>query len=118
LRQQRRAWLGFEVGGNPDDCSIRQTANFEPLGLAGLAYWYGIYLLPIGIQRDAAGHRHRSITPSTGIQTPGLTGHQHLSCRLPPGEKICRVQVDHWSRYRRTEGKLTWRQGKTLSCHS
>ena len=23
---------------------IRQTAIFDPMGLAGLAYWYGLYL--------------------------------------------------------------------------
>jgi hypothetical protein len=42
-----RAWLEFEIvpserGGG---CQIRQTATFDPLGLAGLAYWYGIWPL-------------------------------------------------------------------------
>lgn len=42
-----RAWLEFEV--RPDDggdgSTIRQTAEFDPVGLSGLAYWYGIYPL-------------------------------------------------------------------------
>ena len=39
-----RAWLQFEVAPKPDGRSeIRQTAIFEPSGLAGLAYWYGLY---------------------------------------------------------------------------
>jgi hypothetical protein len=38
-----RAWLQFEVEGEADRSTIRQTAIFEPLGLAGLAYWYFLY---------------------------------------------------------------------------
>jgi hypothetical protein len=39
-----RAWLQFEV--SPADGTgslIRQTAIFEPRGLWGLVYWYGLY---------------------------------------------------------------------------
>ena len=38
-----RAWLQFEVSGDDARSVIRQTAIFEPLGLAGLAYWYALY---------------------------------------------------------------------------
>ena len=38
-----RAWLQFEVLGDGDRSVIRQTALFEPRGLAGLAYWYALY---------------------------------------------------------------------------
>jgi hypothetical protein len=40
-----RAWLEFEV--TPDDAGskIRQTAIFDPVGLSGLLYWYGVYPL-------------------------------------------------------------------------
>lgn len=41
-----RAWLEFEV--TPTDaghCVLQQTALFDPLGLGGLLYWYGIYPL-------------------------------------------------------------------------
>lgn len=52
-----RAWLQFEIEpvdgesgdgppqGTPVRCRIRQTAIFDPEGLAGLAYWYALYPL-------------------------------------------------------------------------
>ncbi|MFO0912077.1 MAG: SDR family oxidoreductase [Pirellulales bacterium] len=40
-----RAWLEFEVTPSDAGSTIRQTAIFDPLGLAGLLYWYGIYPL-------------------------------------------------------------------------
>jgi hypothetical protein len=38
-----RAWLEFQVEGKDDGSVIHQTAVFDPIGLAGLVYWYGIY---------------------------------------------------------------------------
>jgi uncharacterized protein YbjT (DUF2867 family) len=38
-----RAWLEFEVVDAEGGATIRQTAVFDPAGLAGLIYWYGIY---------------------------------------------------------------------------
>jgi hypothetical protein len=40
-----RAWLEFEVTSSDQGSTIRQTAIFDPLGLGGLLYWYGIYPL-------------------------------------------------------------------------
>jgi len=40
-----RAWLEFEVSESGGGSTLRQTAIFEPLGLAGLAYWYLVYPL-------------------------------------------------------------------------
>jgi uncharacterized protein YbjT (DUF2867 family) len=40
-----RAWLEFEVTGTEHASTIRQTALFDPVGLAGLAYWYALYPL-------------------------------------------------------------------------
>jgi hypothetical protein len=40
-----RAWLDFEVEGDESGSTLRQTAIFDPVGLAGLAYWYLIYPL-------------------------------------------------------------------------
>ena len=40
-----RAWLEFEVTPCEHGSTIRQTAIFDPLGLSGLLYWYGIYPL-------------------------------------------------------------------------
>lgn len=38
-----RAWLQFEVEPAEGGSRIRQTAIFDPHGLAGLAYWYALY---------------------------------------------------------------------------
>ena len=43
MRLPGRAWLQFEVEADDDGSVIRQTAIFDPMGLAGLLYWYGIY---------------------------------------------------------------------------
>ena len=38
-----RAWLQFEVEPMEGGSRITQTAVFDPLGLSGLVYWYGLY---------------------------------------------------------------------------
>lgn len=38
-----RAWLQFEVEEKGGRSKIRQTAIFDPVGLGGLLYWYGLY---------------------------------------------------------------------------
>jgi len=40
-----RAWLEFEVQAEAGGARLRQTATFDPLGLWGLAYWYGVWPL-------------------------------------------------------------------------
>ncbi|MBX7246867.1 MAG: SDR family oxidoreductase [Candidatus Sumerlaeaceae bacterium] len=40
-----RAWLEFEVQQDGNGARLRQTATFDPLGLSGLAYWYGVWPL-------------------------------------------------------------------------
>lgn len=63
-----RAWLEFEVTPAEGGSQIRQTAIFDPLGLFGLAYWYGIsplhYFIFSGmlrnIARSAVNNRHHS----------------------------------------------------------
>jgi len=46
MRVPGRAWLQFEVSDAGRDGSvIRQTAIFEPRGLWGLVYWYGLYVV-------------------------------------------------------------------------
>ncbi|MDP9203885.1 MAG: SDR family oxidoreductase, partial [Gemmatimonadota bacterium] len=54
-----RAWLQFEVTGDDARSVIRQTAIFEPRGVAGLLYWYALYpvhrLIFNGMLRGIAG---------------------------------------------------------------
>jgi hypothetical protein len=45
MRLPGRAWLEFEATPERHGTRIRQTARFDPTGLAGRLYWYG--LLPI-----------------------------------------------------------------------
>lgn len=40
-----RAWLQFEVDGQAPRVTVRQTAIFDPHGIAGLLYWYALYPL-------------------------------------------------------------------------
>lgn len=40
-----RAWLEFDVQPDGSGARLRQTATFDPLGLWGLAYWYGVWPL-------------------------------------------------------------------------
>jgi uncharacterized protein YbjT (DUF2867 family) len=45
MRLPGRAWLEFEVSPCEGGSRLRQTAVFQPSGLAGLVYWYGVYPL-------------------------------------------------------------------------
>lgn len=45
MRLPGRAWLEFEVEPIEGGSRVRQTAEFDPVGLLGLAYWYAIYPL-------------------------------------------------------------------------
>jgi uncharacterized protein YbjT (DUF2867 family) len=67
MRLPGRAWLQFEVTPEGDGSLVRQTALFDPRGIAGLAYWYALYPVHAvifrnmlrGIARAAAGERLR-----------------------------------------------------------
>ena len=42
--QSHIANIQFEVKPiDSSSCQVRQTAIFDPIGLMGLAYWYGLY---------------------------------------------------------------------------
>jgi uncharacterized protein YbjT (DUF2867 family) len=43
MKMPGRAWLQFELTPENSGTSIRQTALFDPFGLAGLLYWYALY---------------------------------------------------------------------------
>jgi uncharacterized protein YbjT (DUF2867 family) len=45
MRLPGRAWLQFEVEPTETGSQIRQTAIFDPVGLGGVLYWYGLYPL-------------------------------------------------------------------------
>ncbi len=74
-----RAWLEFEVSPNERGSTIRQTAIFDPRGLAGLLYWYGIYPLHQivfagmlrNLARAAEDSKHESASETGQIQCIG-----------------------------------------------
>jgi hypothetical protein len=43
MRTPGRIWLQFEVNGDEAGTTLRETAIFDPHGLAGLVYWYALY---------------------------------------------------------------------------
>jgi hypothetical protein len=74
-----RAWLEFEVTPCEHGSTIRQTATFDPLGLMGILYWYGIYplhqLVFAGMLRNIAAAAENS----------GTTGRNGSPENPPPG---------------------------------
>ncbi len=75
-----RAWLQFEVEPAEGGSRITQTAVFDPLGLGGLLYWYGLYpihwLIFRGMLQGIVDHAEgrsgdRIAFASEGRQHPG-----------------------------------------------
>ena len=65
-----RAWLEFEVEGTENRSTIRQTAIFEPLGLAGLTYWYALYPLHQLVFSRMLRNIARAATAPPGVNPP------------------------------------------------
>ena len=81
-----RAWLQFEVTPDEGGSRIRQTAVFEPAGLSGLVYWYGIYPLHgaifAGMLRGIAtrsGSTVRNVEPSGSSRKKQIAESLHWS---------------------------------------
>jgi hypothetical protein len=64
MRLPGRAWLQFEVDPTPAGASVRQTAIFDPAGLPGLLYWYGLYPLHSLVFRGMLEGLRRSVETS------------------------------------------------------
>ncbi|HXI03950.1 MAG TPA: SDR family oxidoreductase, partial [Candidatus Saccharimonadales bacterium] len=74
-----RAWLEFDVEedpARPESCTLRQTAVFDARGLAGLAYWFGLYPVHALVFRGML----RGIARAA-LRSPGLSP----SSRRAPG---------------------------------
>jgi len=66
MRLPGRAWLQFEVDGDEQGSRIHQTAIFDPVGVAGLLYWFA--LLPLHrlvFAGTLAGIAQRATLPTT-----------------------------------------------------
>jgi hypothetical protein len=74
-----RAWLDFEVQRDGEHARLSQTAIFDPVGMWGLAYWYGVWPLHQlvfagmlrGLARAAECHRPAG-HPTVGRATHGV----------------------------------------------
>jgi hypothetical protein len=62
MRLPGRAWLDFEVQPHPAGSLVRQTATFEPSGIAGYAYWYGL----LGLHHVVFGGMLRGLAHAAG----------------------------------------------------
>jgi hypothetical protein len=81
-----QAWLEFEASPCEQGSTIRRTAIFDPLGLAGLLYWYGVYplheLVFAGMLRNlarAAENSRRDSAPPDEIAAKGSIPEVHVS---------------------------------------
>jgi hypothetical protein len=62
MRLPGRAWLQFEVTPADRGSLIRQTAIFDPVGVWGLLYWYGLW----GIHQMVFARMLRKIVRAAG----------------------------------------------------
>ncbi|MBS0266168.1 MAG: DUF2867 domain-containing protein, partial [Planctomycetes bacterium] len=87
-----RAWLEFEVTPTESGSTIRQTAIFDPCGLWGLLYWYGIYPLHefvfAGMLRNLARAATAGPTDSGGQAPRQLAGEPAVPPRAPLAAKF------------------------------
>jgi uncharacterized protein YbjT (DUF2867 family)/ligand-binding SRPBCC domain-containing protein len=126
MRLPGRAWLQFEVEGDERSSRLRQTAVFDPSGLAGLAYWYA--LLPLhafvfrgmlaGIARaatdgDTRSFEHRHVVSGGLTETFAFFADPANLPRLTPRLLRFRVverpaQVGRGARFRYRVGPIDW----------
>ena len=96
-----RAWLQFEVRPTAKGSRITQTAVFDPLGLWGLVYWYGLY--PVhwlifrgmlkGIAREASRLVPRRADPRAATAAPGTETLPRAGWPLPAtGSRVLRIR--------------------------
>jgi hypothetical protein len=68
MRLPGRAWLQFEITPENGGSLIRQTALFDPVGVGGLLYWYGLWgihqLVFAGMLRSIVGAARALPDPS------------------------------------------------------
>jgi uncharacterized protein YbjT (DUF2867 family) len=83
-----RAWLEFEVRPAANGSELRQTATFDPRGLAGIVYWYVVWplhqLVFAGMLRGivAAAERAPHLMALVRCGVPASTGHRPTPARV------------------------------------
>jgi uncharacterized protein YbjT (DUF2867 family) len=69
MRLPGRAWLQFEVTPSDGGSLIRQTAIFDPVGVWGLLYWYGLW----GIHKMVFAGMLRNIVRAASRPSPAAS---------------------------------------------
>jgi uncharacterized protein YbjT (DUF2867 family) len=82
MRLPGRAWLQFEVTGGEGRSVIHQTAIFDPVGLLGQLYWYGLW--PLHQYVFAGMLRAIGRTAGSARNRGRGTGHQGWPLNRPP----------------------------------
>ena len=72
-----RAWLQFEVEPVGSGSRITQTAVFDPRGLGGLMYWYGLYPIHWVIFRGMLRRMVRHIPSDASGRGPADCAEDH-----------------------------------------
>jgi hypothetical protein len=67
-----RAWLEFVVEANGRGSRMTQTAIFDPVGLLGRAYWYGVFPLHALVFRGMLAGIARRATHDEGCRPAGV----------------------------------------------
>jgi hypothetical protein len=65
-----RAWLEFEVKDAQGGSTITQTAIFDPVGLSGLLYWYGVYPVHRRVFAGMLAAVAKRCVESSGVVSP------------------------------------------------
>jgi hypothetical protein len=68
MKSPGRIWLQFEVDDNQAETTLRQTAIFDPHGLAGRVYWYALYPIHYLIFEGMLRRIRRVATESRGTE--------------------------------------------------
>jgi hypothetical protein len=89
-----RAWLQFEVENDGAGSVVRQTAIFDPVGLLGLAYWYGLYPLHKLVFAGTLGGIARAIrSPVSDLESDSASRVGALEAAELPAESGLEIRM-------------------------
>ncbi len=83
MKTPGRIWLQFEVNGDQAGTTLRQTAIFDPHGLAGRAYWYALYPVHYLIFEGMLRRIERAAIASGRGPVPRLAGRARSKTMKP-----------------------------------
>lgn len=75
-----RAWLEFDLQTANERVTLRQTATFDPVGLSGLVYWYGLFPLHELVFRGMIRNLGRAATMVSA--SPGQGGARSTTVKV------------------------------------